>query len=57
MNLIIEVDVNNQKQYSNPKSDVATNQDVPIVWDEHMFFELKNLVSQSIFLNYNDICW
>ena len=52
--MIIEVDVNNQKQYSNPKSDVATNQDVPIVWDEHMFFELKNLVSaafESIFYN------
>ena len=47
INLIIEVDVAGNVQYSTPKSDVATNQDAPIVWDEHLFFELKNLVSEN----------
>lgn len=51
MNIIIEVEVDGQKQYSTVKSDVTTNGDSLTVWDEHMFFELKGLVSQLLFSN------
>ena len=44
-NLIIEVAVGDQTQYSTVKSDVLTNSDSLTIWDEHMFFEFKGLVS------------
>ena len=46
-NLIIEVTVGDQVQYSTVKQDVLVNSDTLTVWDEHMFFEFKNLVSSS----------
>lgn len=46
-NLIIEVTIGDQTQYSTVKSDVLVNSDTLTVWDEHMFFEFKNLVSLS----------
>ena len=45
VNLIIEVEVAGQKQYSTTKDDVLVDSDSPIIYNEHMFFELKNLVS------------
>ena len=45
VNFIIEIEVDGQKQYSTPKDDVTTNDDSPIMLEEHIFFELKNLVS------------
>lgn len=36
-----------EKQYSTLKSEVLVNDDSTISYDEHMFFELKNLVSLS----------
>ena len=35
------------KQYTTAKSDVVTNDESLVAWDEHVFFEMKNLVSFS----------
>ena len=51
LNLVIECEVDGQKQYSTSKDEVTTDSDSAIVWNEHIFFELKNLVSYS-FLYY-----
>lgn len=39
------MEVGTEKQYSTLKSEVLVNDDSTITYDEHMFFELKNLVS------------
>lgn len=38
------MEVGTEKQYSTLKSEVLVNDDSTITYDEHMFFELKNLV-------------
>ena len=56
LNLIIECEISGfSKQYSTAKDDVLVNSDSPIVWNEHLFFELKNLVSQSQILNLRSV--
>ena len=48
LSLIIEVEVNGEKQYTTAKDDVLVNSDSPTMWNEHLFFEMKNLVSQLL---------
>ena len=45
LNLIIETELDGVKQYSAPKDEVLVNDDSLIVWNESLFFEMKNLVS------------
>ena len=41
------MEVNGDKQYSANKDDSMVNEDSPVVWDEHLFFELKNLAPEK----------
>jgi len=40
----MEIDVNNVKQYSECKDGVLADSDDPVFWNEHLFFEIKDLV-------------
>jgi len=49
------VEIGGQKQYTTGKDEVATDSDSAIIWNEHLFFEMKNLVSDTtccIYLNF-----
>ena len=59
LSLIIEIECNGEKQYTTAKDDVLVNADTTDVWNEHLFFELKNLVSSHplSFLSFNCHLW
>ena len=45
LNPIIEFTIMNQKKYTKPKKDIAPT--AVTYWGEHIFFELKGLVSNK----------
>jgi hypothetical protein len=44
------VEIGGQKQYTTAKEEVPTDSDSVVVWNEHLFFEMKNLVSERHFV-------
>ena len=45
---VIEVDVCGQKQYTSTKDDIACDSLAPAKWQEHIFFEIRNIHSSKI---------
>ena len=59
-NVLIEIEVNGNSEYAPVKDDVVANVDSMTVWGDHLFFEMRGLVSGAtlyisfrIFLNYD----
>ena len=47
--MLIEVEVNGNSEYAPCKDDVVANMDSIVQWGDHLFFELRGLVSACSF--------
>jgi hypothetical protein len=44
LKVLVEVDVNRTKKYTSVKPNFIVNQDVPVSFDEHLFFSFSDLL-------------
>ena len=45
--MLIEVEVNGASEYAPVKDNIVCNQDTAAFWSDHLFFELRGLVSSK----------
>ena len=49
-NVLIEVETNGLSEFAPCKDDVAANMDTDTTWGDHLFFEMRSLVSVIVSL-------